>query len=269
VLRTLVEALSTPLTTVEVVVHEAEGDGEPGIVLAITARGSHAHGDRAIFAQLLEQVETVRGVFIHGPGWAWQTGTLTVPLRPLAGEAALDVPVTAFSQTNPAANTLLANEVLDAAQLTGDQRVLELYAGAGNFTVVLAPRAAALHAVERHRRAVKSLAATARERGWQHVTVEEAEVSQSLADLAGKDRSFDLVVADPPRAGMPNETSHIVRLAPSRVVYVSCDLPTLVRDLRVLIAGGYRLERVRPIDVFPQTYHIELVAVLERERPQG
>jgi 23S rRNA (uracil1939-C5)-methyltransferase len=289
---TLVAAMSTPLDTVEIAAHE---DGT-GVVLVVSATAAFAHADRPLIHQLRDQVPSVLGVFVHGPGWAWQDGDDLLPVQPRDDVVPIEVPVTAFSQANPAANRRLVGAMLEAAALESGDRVLELFAGAGNFTAVLAPRVGALRAVERHRRAARTLTALARDRGWRHVEVEEGDVGATLERLlarggdaatgdaatgeAARDDAatgdvrpggapFDLVVADPPRTGMLAESRQLAALRPRRIVYVSCDLPTLVRDLRVLLEAGYRLRRVQPIDLFPQTHHVELVAALERDDTSG
>jgi 23S rRNA (uracil1939-C5)-methyltransferase len=229
-----------------------------------------AHGDRPLIDQLLREVTTVRGVFAHGPHWAWQRGDLSISVRPLESGPPIAVPATAFIQANPAANQALVGAMLAAAAPAKTDRVLELHAGSGNFAVALAPRVATLRAVERHRGAARALGTTVRSRGWKHVAVIAADAAQELETLAERVAAldgvagFDLVVADPPRTGMAAEAALLARLKPPRLVYISCDLATFARDARILLAAGYRLSGVQPIDLFPQTFHIELVASFER-----
>jgi 23S rRNA (uracil1939-C5)-methyltransferase len=169
-----------------------------------------------------------------------------------------------FAQANAEQNEVLRRLVLDEAQLKGGERVLELYAGGGNFTTALAARAH-VTAVEGDRAAAArlrdNLRASAPAENW-IVRAESAE--DAVARLAREEARFDVVVLDPPRAGAAGAVDAIVALEPSRIVYVSCDPMTLARDVARLGALGYAARRAQPIDLMPHTSHVEVVCTLER-----
>ncbi len=138
-------------------------------------------------------------------------------------------------------------------------KALDLYAGVGIFGVPLAERFEHVKAVDSSTRAVRCLQENAGRAGVSvqtvHLGVEEY--------ARGTSEKFDFVVADPPRTGLGAAvTEQLVRIAPKRLVLVSCDPATLARDLRVLVAGGFVIEKVTLVDLFPQTYHIETVVEL-------
>jgi 23S rRNA (uracil1939-C5)-methyltransferase len=164
-----------------------------------------------------------------------------------------------FVQGNARMLDALASAVHQAA---GRGRLgAELFAGAGFFTVGLARRFERLIAVESERRSVADLRRNLAQAGLANVEVRGGRAERVLDALAGA----EVVVVDPPRTGLPpGMTDALARLAPARLVYVSCDPATLARDVRALAAGGFGLASVRGLDLFPQTPHLEAVAVLER-----
>jgi 23S rRNA (uracil1939-C5)-methyltransferase len=140
-------------------------------------------------------------------------------------------------------------------------RVLDLYAGVGLFAIALAARGAAVTAVEGDDSSGDDLEVNAVR--WPSVAVRRGSVEDVAAALPTD--AFDTVVLDPPRTGAsPQAIAAIVRLAAPRLVYVSCDPATLARDAKVLIAAGYRLGPMRGFDFFPNTAHVETVAVFDR-----
>lgn len=161
-----------------------------------------------------------------------------------------------FAQPSRAGNRVLLEVVEEAAQPRG-QRVLELYAGSGNLSRVLAPEAAGLVAVDRRRPPWKLPEPLARA----FVPGDVVEVTRALADQG---EGFDLAVLDPPRTGAREVLAPLAALAPARIVYVSCDPATLARDLDFLAGAGYRAAWAKPLDLMPQTAHVEIVAMLER-----
>lgn len=165
-----------------------------------------------------------------------------------------------FFQVNTPLAEQLVRLVLDAVDPDGTDRVLDLYAGAGTFTLHLAERAGDVVAVEAYGPAVRDLR-------------RNLENHQVWADVIGGDAAreiaalghFDAAVLDPPRSGLASEVISAIGAAKPRVLaYVSCDPATLARDAKSLAEVGYALTEATPVDLFPQTYHVETVARFER-----
>jgi 23S rRNA (uracil1939-C5)-methyltransferase len=169
----------------------------------------------------------------------------------------------AFAQANALLLEPLARHVVEAAGEGGE--ALELFAGAGFFTLALARRFARLTAVESDPRAVVDLARNLRAASLRHVRVVEAKSETVLADAAAQRVVPEVIVLDPPRGGVgPRAGRDLARIRARRVVHVSCDPATLARDLRELVQRGFVVTRITGFDLFPQTSHVEAVAVLDR-----
>lgn len=142
---------------------------------------------------------------------------------------------------------------------------LELYSGVGLFTIPLSRRFAKVVAVESSREAVGFALANARANGAANIEVVGAPVERWLRSPGLAPGVVSLALLDPPRSGLGAKSARdLVRLAPRSIVYVSCDPSTLARDLRVIVDGGYRLDAIEAIDLFPQTFHVETIATLSR-----
>lgn len=169
-----------------------------------------------------------------------------------------------FFQANGALIERLVEEVVRLAAVTRGDRVLDLYAGAGLFTIPLARLATSLVAVESDRGAIALLRRQFAELDILNVEIRPQQVEQALARRGERLRP-DSVVLDPPRAGAGAEVvNRIAALEPSRVVMVSCDPATFARDVRTFGAGGYALRELLVLDMFPQTHHLEVVSLMER-----
>ena len=168
-----------------------------------------------------------------------------------------------FTQANAAVNRALVRHVARAARCDG-LRVLELYAGAGNLTRALARTAKRVWTLDDDREAKGLLRAMAEAEGLP-INAKHGSAPNLLASLAERAIGYEVVVVDPPRAGLGEASAaHLAAVAEQRVVYVSCDPATLARDLRVLVAGGLRLIDVTVFDMMPMTAEVEVVATLVR-----
>jgi len=165
-----------------------------------------------------------------------------------------------FFQVNPHLTPILVDKVLNAADILEGDTVFDLYAGVGLFSAFAAATGAAILAVEGSTSACRDFEANLD--SFDGVELYEATVAQALPVI---NRQADVIIVDPPRAGLGSDVvDGVLRQAPRRLVYVSCDPATLARDARGLAAGGYELLECTPIDLFPQTYHIETVSVWQR-----
>ncbi len=161
-----------------------------------------------------------------------------------------------FFQVNLPQAEKLVELVLDRLALKGNERVLDLYSGVGLFTAFLAEKAAGVAAVEAFPLAVEDAAVNLE--AVDNIDLYEGTIEAVLPSLEG---NFAAAVVDPPRSGMDAPALNaLIKRAPERLVYVSCDPATLARDAKKLVANGYTLRDVQPVDMFPQTYHIESVA---------
>ncbi len=165
-----------------------------------------------------------------------------------------------FFQVNLPQAAALVELALARLDLKGHERVLDLYSGVGLFTAFLAERASLVTAVESFEPAVDD--ADHNLTPYDNVDLVEGPVEEVLESL---DERFDAAIVDPPRSGMEGVAlDGLVACAPSRIVYVSCDPATLARDAKRLSVHGYNLIEVQPVDMFPQTYHIESVALFQK-----
>ncbi|MBI4497907.1 MAG: 23S rRNA (uracil(1939)-C(5))-methyltransferase RlmD [Chloroflexi bacterium] len=165
-----------------------------------------------------------------------------------------------FFQVNPVQAERMVEVVRDRIAPRGTELLLDAYAGVGTFAILLAPYVDRVIAIEESPSAVEDARWNVEHAGLHNIDLMLGKVEHVLPDL---DRRADVVILDPSRNGCHRKVLDcLVRFRPSTVVYVSCDPATLARDLRILVDGGYRLEEVQPIDMFPQTYHIECVSTL-------
>ncbi|WP_395755295.1 23S rRNA (uracil(1939)-C(5))-methyltransferase RlmD [Edwardsiella ictaluri] len=168
-----------------------------------------------------------------------------------------------FIQVNAAVNAQMVGQALAWLDVRADERVLDLFCGMGNFTLPLARLALRVVGVEGVPGLVATAQNNARNNGLSNVEFFHQNLEEDVTRQAWASQGFDKILLDPARAGAPGVMQHIVRLAPRRVVYVSCNPTTLARDSQTLLQGGYRLTRLCMLDMFPHTGHLESMALFE------
>jgi 23S rRNA (uracil1939-C5)-methyltransferase len=171
----------------------------------------------------------------------------------------------AFLQTNTAMAETLYGIAIDFAGLGGAERVFDLFCGIGTIALVIAPHAGEVWGLESVPDAIADAEQNARRNGIHNVRFVAAEARLGIRPLIDRAGRPDVVVVDPPRAGLSKKVvRRLVECGARRIVYVSCNPTTLAPNASQLAEAGYELRRVRPVDMFPQTPHVECVALLER-----
>ena len=252
------------------VIREGRNTGQ-ALVQLVTARGERFDRERLI--EVLTESPEVRS--IH---WAVNRGVAEVtnlPTELLWGEDAIEeelgglrfrVRPNAFLQTNTRMAERLYELARDAAGLTGTQTVFDLYCGIGTIGLSLARDAMTVWGVEISEESVACAIENAELNSIGNAAFFAGNVGDALRELRDRAGDPDVVVVDPPRAGLAGKAlRRLGELAAPRVVYVSCNPTTLAGDAKVLREDyGYELVSVRPVDMFPHTPHVESVALLER-----
>jgi 23S rRNA (uracil1939-C5)-methyltransferase len=258
-LRDLLMDIAAPDSFGDAIIGETEGALD--VVLAVPIADNLETRERlAGFAQahdlarLSRQVETGEPEIISNRR----------PVRLHVGEVAVDVPPGAFAQPSSEGEALLAREILAATDTAG--RIADLFAGCGVFALHMAAREARVIALEGAAEPARALAAAAARAGWSdRLTVERRDLARR--PLQGDElKKLDAAVFDPPRAGARTQAEALAASSVPIVVAVSCAPSTFARDARILIDGGYRLERLTPVDQFPYTAHLEVVGVFRKKR---
>ena len=173
----------------------------------------------------------------------------------------------AFFQTNTEMAEQLYAVAGEYAALEGRERLFDLFCGIGTVGLTLSARAAQLYGLEIVPEAVADAIENARLNEIEHTQFYAGDVRLALRELVEKAGKPDVLVVDPPRAGLSKKiVRRVIETAPRRIVYISCNPTTLAPNAAQLTEAGYELRRVRPVDMFPQTPHIECVALLERAR---
>ncbi len=170
-----------------------------------------------------------------------------------------------FFQVNPVQTRVLYEKAKELANLSGKERVLDAYCGTGTIGLIMAKKAKEVIGVEVNRHSVEDAKINAQLNNIKNAKFFAADAGDFMDDLALNNEKVDVVITDPPRAGCSAKfLKSLVSLSPKRIVYVSCNPETLARDLFTLRKGGYKVEKIQPVDMFPFTEHIETIICLEK-----
>jgi 23S rRNA (uracil1939-C5)-methyltransferase len=225
---------------------------------------------KPLAAQLVEQVPGIRSVIntINSKKAQIAVGEEEILLagkdhiQDRIGSFQFNISAGSFFQTNTAQAARLYEVVMDYAGLSGEEIVWDLYAGTGTISLFLAQKARFVYAFELVESAVADGKKNARENNLSNVEFISGDL---LYNLEHNQVPADVIVTDPPRSGMHSKVcGFLAGCAARRLIYVSCNPATMARDLEIL-QTGYQVVRVQPVDMFPHTYHIESVALLEKK----
>lgn len=170
-----------------------------------------------------------------------------------------------FYQVNPVQTEKLYSCAVKAAGITDGVRVIDAYCGTGTIGIICAKNGASVTGVELNKSACKDAAANAKLNGLKNVRFYNDDAGRFMQAMASRGESCDLLIMDPPRAGASREfIGCTARLAPQKIVYVSCKIETLERDLKLLCREGYKVTYIQPVDMFPHTMGIETVCLLKK-----
>ena len=258
-LRVWLDRLAATIDHVEI----ASGD-EPGQTVVIAGANDRLNSsDEALCMKLVSPDNAIDGVIVQGSDWrkTWGRPAISVALQ---DELTLKLDADTFTQVNAAANQLMLGELIKAGGFAKTDRVLELYAGAGNFTLAMAKLAGEITAVEGSRNAVAAGKLNSQRNGIDNIHWNCAPVPRALGQLTKQRQTFSKIVLDPPRIGAKGTENGIAALGAAMILYISCNPSTLARDLAALGQRGYKLQSVQPIDFFPHTFHVESLAVMTR-----
>lgn len=179
------------------------------------------------------------------------------------GGVRFEISARSFYQVNPVQTEVLYKQALDYAQLTGDETVIDAYCGIGTISLFLAQKAKQVMGVEIVEQAIEDAKRNADLNGFTNTYFEAGPAEEVIPRWYADGKEADVLVVDPPRKGCDEALlTTIIEQKPKRVVYVSCNPATLARDLRILEDGGYKTVEIQPVDMFPQTTHVEVIVKL-------
>ena len=251
--------LETPIRSMEIV----EDEEEEALVLAAHAAGPFDPADDAQSSRFLSERRELAGLILSGRHWRRSWGREKILLRVEDG-LKMEVDADVFTQVNPEANRRLVSALLEWGEFLEHDRVLELYCGAGNYTLPVARRARQVTAVEGDPRSVENGRSNSRLNRIENIRWLLSDVPAAAKRLDKRGEKFSRIILNPPRSGAKGLEEDLARFGAEKILYVSCNPATLGRDLAALAHRGYKLHRVQPIDLFPQTFHVEILAEMRK-----
>ncbi|SHN23763.1 23S rRNA (uracil(1939)-C(5))-methyltransferase RlmD [Gracilibacillus kekensis] len=175
-----------------------------------------------------------------------------------------EISAKSFYQINPVQTEKLYAKAIEMAQLTGRETVIDAYCGIGTIGLIASQKAGKVIGVELNKDAVRDAIRNSKRNGVKNARFHQGDSGEFMMEMAARGEKADVVIMDPPRSGSDEAfLSSVVKLKPKRIVYVSCNPVTQVRDLKYLVQNGYDVKGLQPVDMFPQTVHVECVALID------
>lgn len=254
-----------------VVVRKARTTDEVMVVL-VTKKRKLAQKE-AIIETIRTLVPNVRSIMqnVNGQDTNVIFGNETLPLwgdeviEDYIGDVRFEISARSFYQVNPIQTEVLYEQALAYADLTGNETVIDAYCGIGTISLFLAKQAKSVMGVEIVPQAIEDAKRNAALNGFANTYFEAGPAEEVIPRWYKEGKTADVLMVDPPRKGCDEALlTTILEQKPKKVVYVSCNPATLARDLRILEDGGYKTKEVQPVDMFPHTAHVEVVALMSR-----
>lgn len=266
-IRECLEKESLP-TIQNLEVQVSPDEGQSIIFMQVAEHQFADHNIEKIISLLRPNMPNLKGLTIRGKR-TFSIGEMVLgyylPGGPGREGIFLKANYDSFVQVNMAINQQLIKIVLEWAELAGKENVIDLFCGLGNFTLPLGKLARKVWGIDLNESAIIMARHNAEQNGLKNCIFIKGSAEEGLRKFKEESGKVDLVVLDPPRAGAgPKVLKYLVSLEPKKIIYISCEPPTLVRDLKLLRGWGYQLQKVQALDMFPQTYHFEAVVFLTR-----
>ncbi len=245
---------------------------EDGVVAIVSYTGCDSSAVASFFRERRDDLTPLTGIYLqrgHKPLLRLYGNDQLLYSLPGASADAKDCRLAyqpgGFSQVNRHQNRAMLEIVRQMGSFQGTEQVLDLYCGNGNFSLPIAAEVATVTGIEEYAGSIAAAKANRSANGIANADFICADVASGLKQLAAGGRCFDTVILDPPRSGAADAVPGLRHLNPDRIIYISCDPSTLARDCCLLAGGGYRVLDCFPLDMFPQTYHLESVTLLQKE----
>jgi len=264
--RTVLATFPEPAAIPQINIDCAE-QGAVGIVNYI---GRDAAGAASFFHRHMQALKPLTGLYLQTGrkstlARVWGDDRLVYTLPAGSGACALGFRPGGFSQVNGLQNRALLEGIRTLAGFRGQERVLDLYCGNGNFSLPLAGEVGAVTGIEEYGDSIAAARDNCHCNGVTNAEFIAADAAGGVRRLVADGRRFDVIILDPPRSGAAETVGELHHFAPERIIYISCDPSTLARDCGVLAGKGYRVRTSVPVDMFPQTYHVESITLLQRD----
>ena len=170
-----------------------------------------------------------------------------------------------FYQINPSQTETLYNKAIEMAGFKGNERIIDAYCGIGTISLIVANKVKEVIGVELNGDAIQDAIRNSKINNINNVKFYKADAGEFMVGLASKNEKIDAVIMDPPRAGSDEAFLHsMCQLNPEKIVYISCNMETQARDLEYLVKNGYKVKGIQPVDMFPQTGHVETVCLMSK-----
>jgi 23S rRNA (uracil1939-C5)-methyltransferase len=241
------------------------------VMVCIVINGDSVPNDKALAEMLLSSIENLKSVVLNINKKKTNVilGDRNIvifgeeAIYDYIGEFKFRISPLSFFQVNPIQTEVLYNKALEYADLKGDEVVFDAYCGIGTISLFLSKKARKVYGVEIVPQAIENARENAKLNGVGNVEFIAGESETVIPELHMKGIKADVIVVDPPRKGCDEKLLDVIaQMAPERVVYVSCNPATLARDLKYLTERGYQVREVQPVDMFPQTVHVETVVLM-------